>query len=43
MGGDRVTVKGLRVVKVLVEKHLLLVSGAVPGPRGGLVAVSKAG
>ncbi|MBI4414270.1 MAG: 50S ribosomal protein L3, partial [candidate division NC10 bacterium] len=42
MGGDRVTVKGLRVVKVLAEKHLLLVGGAVPGPRGALVAVSKA-
>jgi len=41
MGGDRVTVKGLRVVKVLADKHLLLVSGAVPGPRGGLVAVGK--
>lgn len=42
MGGDRVTVKGLRVVKVLETQHLLLVSGAVPGPRGSLVAVSKA-
>jgi large subunit ribosomal protein L3 len=41
MGGDRVTVKGLRVVKVLADQHLLLVSGAVPGPRGGLVAVGK--
>lgn len=42
MGADRVTVTGLRVVRILPEKHLLLVSGAVPGPRGGLVAVSKA-
>ncbi len=41
MGGDRVTVRGLRVVRVDPERHLLLIRGAVPGPRGGLVMVRK--
>lgn len=39
MGGERVTVHGLEVVKVDRERGLLAVRGAVPGPRGGLVMV----
>ncbi len=39
MGGDRVTVLGLTVHSVDVEKGLLLVKGAVPGARGRLVFV----
>jgi len=39
MGGDRVTVKGLKVVKVDKENNLLAVKGAVPGKRGALVEV----
>jgi large subunit ribosomal protein L3 len=42
MGVDRVTVRNLRVVKVLSEDHTLLVQGAVPGPTGGYVIVRKA-
>jgi large subunit ribosomal protein L3 len=41
MGAVRQTVRGLRVVAVDPEKHLLLVQGAVPGPSGGLVTVRK--
>jgi large subunit ribosomal protein L3 len=41
MGGDRVTVKGLRVIKVLPEKNLLLISGCIPGANGGIVIVRK--
>jgi large subunit ribosomal protein L3 len=41
MGGDRVTIRGLRVVRVDPERHLLLIRGAIPGPRGGLVMVRK--
>jgi large subunit ribosomal protein L3 len=37
MGHERVTVLNLQVVKVDVERNLLLVRGAVPGPRGGLI------
>jgi large subunit ribosomal protein L3 len=35
------TVKGLQVVSVDPEKHLLLVRGAVPGPTGGLLTIQK--
>jgi len=41
MGAVRQTVRGLRVVAVDAEKHLLLVQGAVPGPSGGLVTIRK--
>ncbi len=41
MGSDRVTVRGLEVVRVDAERNLLLLKGAVPGARGGLVAVRK--
>jgi len=39
MGNDRVTVLNLEVVEADPERNLLLVRGAVPGPRGGLVMV----
>jgi large subunit ribosomal protein L3 len=41
MGGEQVTVSGLKVVRVDAEKNLLLVKGAVPGANGGLVIVTK--
>ncbi len=41
MGGERVTVKRLEVLKVDPEKHVIVVKGAVPGPRGGLVELRK--
>jgi large subunit ribosomal protein L3 len=42
MGGDRVTVRNLRVVQVDAEHNLLVVEGAVPGAPGGYVIVRKA-
>jgi len=42
MGGDRVTVRNLKVLKVDTEHNLLVVSGAVPGAPGVLVVVRKA-
>ena len=39
MGGGRVTQRGLTVVEVLAEQGLLLIRGAVPGPRGGTIEV----
>lgn len=42
MGGDTVTTRGLKVVRVDAEKNLLLIKGAIPGANGGLVVVSKA-
>lgn len=40
-GGERVSVRGLRIVKVDAERNLLLLKGAVPGPRGSLVMIRK--
>lgn len=42
LGGRRVTVQGLEVVRVLPEDDLMLVKGSVPGIRGCLVAVRPA-
>jgi large subunit ribosomal protein L3 len=42
MGGDRVTVRNLKVVKVDADNHVLVVRGAVPGAPGGYVVVRKA-
>jgi large subunit ribosomal protein L3 len=41
MGGGRITQRGLTVVEVLPDQNLLLVRGAVPGPRGGTVEVAS--
>lgn len=43
MGGERVTIRGLRIVDVREEENLLLVSGSVPGKVGGVVLIQKVG
>lgn len=40
-GAERVTSRNLKVVRIDVENHLLLVRGAVPGPSGGYVMVRE--
>jgi len=42
LGGERSTVKRLRVVSVDTERNVLLIHGAVPGPRGGVLLVRTA-
>lgn len=42
MGNERVTIQNLKVVKVNAEENYILVKGAVPGPKGGLVEVKQA-
>ncbi|MGH2366112.1 MAG: 50S ribosomal protein L3 [Chloroflexota bacterium] len=42
MGDERVTVQNLKVVEVDVERNLLLLEGAVPGARNGVIFVRKA-
>ena len=42
MGGERVTVLNLVIHSVDAERGLLLVKGAVPGPKGGVVVVRSA-
>ncbi len=41
MGQDRVTMKGLKVVKIFPEKNYILVSGSVPGHNGSIVLIQK--
>ena len=43
MGGEKVTTLNLEVVEADAERDLLLVQGAVPGPKGGLVAHPRRG
>jgi large subunit ribosomal protein L3 len=43
MGNKRITQKGLTVVRVDAKQNLLLVRGAVPGPRNGIVEVRSDG
>jgi large subunit ribosomal protein L3 len=42
MGGERVTIQSLRVIMVDEAKQVIVVEGAIPGARGGLVYVQKA-
>jgi len=39
MGVNRVTVKNLKVIKIVPEKNLIAISGAVPGHRGSVVEI----
>ena len=39
MGNERVTQRGLEVVDVRADQNLLLLRGAVPGPKGGTVEI----
>ena len=41
MGGDRVTVQNLAVLKVIPENNLLLVKGSIPGAKGSYVIIEK--
>lgn len=41
MGGDRVKMKGLKVVKIFPEKNYILISGSVPGHNGSIVLIQK--
>lgn len=41
MGNEKSTVQNLEVVKVFAQKNLILIKGAIPGPKGGLVTVRE--
>ena len=41
MGGKKVTTQNLEIVRVDAEKNLLLVKGAVPGPKKALVTIKE--
>jgi large subunit ribosomal protein L3 len=42
MGGERVTVKNLQVIKIDLEQNLIYLRGAVPGPKNGYLAIKHA-
>ena len=41
MGGETVKVQNLRVLKVVPEKNLLVVKGAIPGHKNAYVTIQK--
>jgi large subunit ribosomal protein L3 len=41
MGTDKIKVQNLKVLKVVAEKNLLVVKGAVPGHKNAYVIVEK--
>jgi large subunit ribosomal protein L3 len=41
MGNERVKVQNLQILKVIPEKNLLVISGAIPGAKGSYVIVEK--
>ena len=41
MGGEKVQVENLRVLKVVAEKNLLVVKGCVPGHKNSYVIIRK--
>ena len=43
LGNKQVTVSGLEVVDILTDEGVVVIKGAVPGPRGQLVVLRKQG
>ncbi len=41
MGGDKIKVQNLRVLKVVAEKNLIVVKGAVPGHKNSFIIIQK--
>ena len=41
MGGDRITIKNVKIVKIMAENNLILVNGSVPGAIGGYLTIEK--
>ncbi|MDP2238481.1 MAG: 50S ribosomal protein L3 [Bacteroidales bacterium] len=41
MGNDRVKLINLQIIKIIPEKNLLLVKGAVPGPKNGFLKIER--
>jgi large subunit ribosomal protein L3 len=42
MGVERVTIQNLSIAKIDAENNLIAVRGAIPGPKGGIVAITNA-
>jgi len=40
-GSEQTTIKNLKIVSIDAEKNLVVVKGAIPGPNGGLIAITQ--
>lgn len=40
-GGERITIKNLKIVKIEPEKNLIYIKGAIPGSRGSLIEIKS--
>jgi large subunit ribosomal protein L3 len=41
MGGERVKTQNLKVLKIISEKNIIVVSGNIPGAKGSYVLIEK--
>lgn len=41
MGNERVTVQNLEIVRVDIDRNLILIKGAIPGPKKGIVTIKQ--
>lgn len=41
MGGDKVTIENLLVLKVIPEQNLIILKGSIPGPKGSYISIRK--
>ena len=41
MGNEQVTVQNLEIVRIDADKNLILVKGAIPGPKKGIVTIKE--
>ena len=42
MGRDKVTVQNVILVKVIEDRNIMLIKGAIPGKKGGIVKIRRA-
>ena len=41
MGGKRVTYQNLKIMKILDDRNVILIKGAIPGPKNSYVEITK--
>jgi len=41
VGGDKVTIENLLVLKVIPEQNLIILKGSIPGPKGSYISIRK--
>jgi large subunit ribosomal protein L3 len=41
MGGERVTIQRLTIARIDADRNLILIKGAIPGPKNGLVMIKN--